>query len=44
MQNFSLNKEEAVNKYLDNYLSNSIKLNTPESLLEKKIPKGQRVK
>lgn len=44
MQNTGLQKEQAVDQYLNNYLSNSIKLNMPESLLEKKIPKGQRIK
>jgi hypothetical protein len=44
MQNFLINsKEEAADRYSLFWLKNMIKLNMPESLIEKKIPKGQRL-
>jgi hypothetical protein len=44
MQNSGDSFEDSVKKYTDYELSESMRLNFPESLLEKKISKGERIK
>lgn len=44
MQNSGDSFEDSVKKYTDYVLSESMRLNFPESLLEKKISKGERIK
>ena len=44
MQNSGDSFEDSVKKYTDYVMSESMRLNFPESLLEKKISKGERIK